>query len=149
MEAVETQRKENKEVPGEFAITYDEAMEALRRRSGISVNSDDPLLDVVTLNNLYLDALHRLMSKHEGVMKDTMLDVVRDTVARFDEVVKLLRNNSVENALAVIRQHQEAMNEFRSAMGFLAFNVKIFCGVTLGASFLALIVVIFRLVRGA
>jgi hypothetical protein len=132
-----------------IAVTYEEAMEALRRRSGISVNSDDPLLDVVTLNNLYLEALNNLMSKHEGAMKDTMLDVVRDTISRFDEVVKLLRANTIENSLAVIKAHQDAMNAFRTEMLGLALTTKIFCGIALGLNFLFLFLVIFRLMRGA
>ncbi|MDR2744418.1 MAG: hypothetical protein LBB66_04390 [Desulfovibrio sp.] len=138
--------------PGEsqndFGITYDAAIEALRRRSGIPVSSEDPLLDVVTLNNLYLEAMHKLMLRHEGAMKDTMLDVVKGTVGQFEEAVKLLRSNSVENSLAVISRHQIAMNDFLAAMRRLVFIANVFCGVALGASFLALFAVVFRLMRG-
>ena len=130
-----------------YAVTYEAAIAALKKRSGIAVDSTDPLLDVVTLNNLYLDALHRLMLRHEKAMKETMLDVVRDTATRFDEVVALLRANTIENSLSVIREHQKAMTEHRAAVRDLARTVMIFCGTSLGAT-LAMLFMIFRLARG-
>jgi hypothetical protein len=111
------------------------------------VDRQDPLLCVITLNNLYLEALNGLMLTHEKVMKETMLEVVRGTVTRFDEVVGLLGSNTVENSMTMIKSHQRAMTEHGEAMKNLARTVMVFSIGSLGATFLALFILLFWLAR--
>ena len=131
----------------DFTIAYDDAVKALASMNNLAVDRQDPLLCVITLNNLYLEALNGRMLKHEKVMKETMLEVVRGTVTRFDEVVGLLGSNTVENSMTMIKSHQQAMTEHGEAMKNLARTVMVFSIGSLGATFLALFILLFWLAR--
>jgi class 3 adenylate cyclase len=143
---------DSEHVDDDFRIAHDKAIAVMSSQNGIAVGKDDPVMCVVTLNNLYLDALDNVLKHHGRALRGFMGESAGDLAKAFDKELSgfasTLKNMALENMLADIAAHQNAMNEFKNNMVILANNVKLFCGIALGVSFFILLVVVLWIMRG-
>ncbi|MDR1090613.1 MAG: hypothetical protein LBL79_06010 [Prevotella sp.] len=135
-----------------FVYTYEQVSAELHAKNGISVDKHDPVLCVVTINNLYFEKLNRLMERHakamKGYMSETTKDMTQDLEKEIRIFAKAAKKMSIDNAMAGIVVHQKSMDAFLVEMRALATTTKVFCGMAIGASAFLLLVMIFSLVRG-
>jgi uncharacterized coiled-coil protein SlyX len=143
----------------EYASTYEEAKSAIAKANHITVDIQDPVLCVVTVNNLYLGHLNLLLNRHSeafrGFMGEASKGMTQCMTQSFEKEIKMfadtLKEKALENVLAGIAAHQKAMDGFQTEMRVLTENTKQFakqlCLTALGGSLL-LVAVIICLARG-
>jgi class 3 adenylate cyclase len=140
------------EFDDDFSIAHDKAVASISHNNGITVSKDDPVMCVVTLNNLYLDALDKVMKHHGRALREFMGESAGDLAQAFDKELSgfadTLKKMALENLLVELNAHQRAMGAFKEEMRVLASGTKLFCGIALGTSLLILIAVVLRLARG-
>jgi hypothetical protein len=136
----------------EYNCTFEEAKARISKDNSISVGLQDPVLCVVTINNLYLEHLNKLMNGHANALKGFMGASAEGMAQAFDSKIEAfadaLKKSALENVMAEIVAHQKSMDSFREEIRVLTANVKPYCLAALGASIIVLLVVITRFARG-
>jgi hypothetical protein len=101
-------------------ISHTQAAALLHERHRITVEADDPLLMMVTLQSRFLEDLSTMLSGHDKAIEAAIKSTANSTVGAVNEALLTLKDKTVSagltNSMALVERQAVAMEAFKNRL---------------------------------